>query len=511
MQTHTEVTSLLGCSDCKSSFNSASLLLQHFAQHVSQEAIGCQLKHVSIQLSDDVAQCIQKHASVPDLQKKKTETILEKVLKRNSALRHLTVTSHCEPGPSAGNEDIGTFPDTSLSSPSSVLQTVGPDQLCCMTAGSLKTEVLKNNTSPGLDMLLEIGQHGGENSQGSQHIFSSSSLSSSSSSYSSSDVQLVKYDLQKRLENCITKLTSKQENGLKSGNKKSFKSGATNLSEPDKKIQLYPVQYKPNSELAGNISAIKMEEYAKSNEESEDFNPLKFCFVTLEESEGNAEEQKGKVAEESMVKTPRGASSRKQKTPKKVYYHQNGKLNHNYVASELVSGDSEKVVSSCASRKKYPCHLCSKVFGWSTDLKRHILTHTGERPFKCSACQATFTRNFLLQKHQRKIHSSCFTVSQESAISSLYPSSNKEQIWKGVKEESENSTLKCMTQCSDDSDEDRLVICDDEKPNGSVPSCMGTKSQHKNSYKINSAKKRKELQYKISSYGIFSHEALNIL
>jgi hypothetical protein len=506
-----EVASLLGCSECKSSFNSASLLLQHFAQHVSQEAIGCQLKHASIQLSDDVAQCMQKHASVPNLQKKKTETILERVLKRNSALHHLTVTSHCEPGPSTGNEDIRTFPETKcLSSPSSVLQTVGSDKVCSVIASSFEAGVLKNGTPPLLDMLLESGQHTGQkDSQGSQPIFPPSSSSSPPSS-SSSDTPLVKCDLQKRLENCITKLTSKQENGLKLENSKCFKSGTINLSESDKKNLPYPIKYKPNSELTGNIGAIKMEECANSNEELEEFNPLKFCFVMLEENEDNAEQQKQKVAEESMVKSARGASSRKQKSPKKVYYHQNGKLNHNSVASELVSGDSEKVVSSCAFRKKYPCHLCSKVFGWSTDLKRHILTHTGERPFKCSACHATFTRNFLLQKHLRKIHNSYFTVSQESAASNLHPS-NKQHIWKDVKEGHENCTLKCMTQCSDDSDEDRLIICDGEKPMRSVSDYLGTKSRLNNSHKICSAKKRKELQYKISSYETLSHEALNIL
>ncbi|KAK9870145.1 hypothetical protein WA026_006237 [Henosepilachna vigintioctopunctata] len=54
--------------------------------------------------------------------------------------------------------------------------------------------------------------------------------------------------------------------------------------------------------------------------------------------------------------------------------------------------------------KKYKCTYCQKQFGWSTDLKRHTLIHTGERPYKCKKCSLTFTRNFLLQKHLSKIH-----------------------------------------------------------------------------------------------------------
>ncbi|KAG5887736.1 hypothetical protein JTB14_003897 [Gonioctena quinquepunctata] len=70
--------------------------------------------------------------------------------------------------------------------------------------------------------------------------------------------------------------------------------------------------------------------------------------------------------------------------------------------------------------RKYQCTICEKKFGWSTDLKRHILIHTGERPFRCDMCTSSFTRNFLLQKHQRKVHS----AETKLEIPDLMPISN---------------------------------------------------------------------------------------
>ncbi|XP_021116359.1 ras-responsive element-binding protein 1 isoform X4 [Heterocephalus glaber] len=51
--------------------------------------------------------------------------------------------------------------------------------------------------------------------------------------------------------------------------------------------------------------------------------------------------------------------------------------------------------------QKINCPHCSWVFPWASSLQRHMLTHTGERPYKCQTCERTFTLKHSLVRHQR--------------------------------------------------------------------------------------------------------------
>ncbi|KAJ7185225.1 hypothetical protein C8R46DRAFT_936590, partial [Mycena filopes] len=51
--------------------------------------------------------------------------------------------------------------------------------------------------------------------------------------------------------------------------------------------------------------------------------------------------------------------------------------------------------------RPYQCDACPLSFDRHHDLKRHQVTHVGERPYFCNGgCNKTFTRKDALKRHQ---------------------------------------------------------------------------------------------------------------
>lgn len=49
------------------------------------------------------------------------------------------------------------------------------------------------------------------------------------------------------------------------------------------------------------------------------------------------------------------------------------------------------------------CEFCKKTFERKDAFKDHIRSHTGEKPFTCGVCGKSFSRSFVMRKHE-KIH-----------------------------------------------------------------------------------------------------------
>ncbi|XP_064409465.1 ras-responsive element-binding protein 1 isoform X2 [Latimeria chalumnae] len=56
------------------------------------------------------------------------------------------------------------------------------------------------------------------------------------------------------------------------------------------------------------------------------------------------------------------------------------------------------------SPQKITCPYCSRVFPWASSLQRHMLTHTGQKPYPCPKCDAFFSTKSNCERHLLRKH-----------------------------------------------------------------------------------------------------------
>ncbi|XP_055326338.1 zinc finger protein 233-like, partial [Sitodiplosis mosellana] len=109
---------------------------------------------------------------------------------------------------------------------------------------------------------------------------------------------------------------------------------------------------------------------------------------------GGNDTSKGNTAKKQQAK--KGSAARPRSS---VGKSKKGEIGLKGRAKALINAAHRKQSAGRNTKKQHKCPTCDYVASRPCNLKTHMLTHTGEKPFPCKICDKRFRRKYHLQKH----------------------------------------------------------------------------------------------------------------